>query len=581
MIKRNIIYTYILVLLMFLSTIAGCNHRSAIDETMDIADSLMISKPDSALAILKGIPASEIKGEETSARYALLKSMAFDKNYIDTTTFTVLQPAIDYYLQNGNPDEKLRTYYYQGRIYQNRGEDAAAMLSFMNASELRKSVKDSLLLGHTLVAQSALYLKQYKISEFIRSNKEAAEIYDAIGNGVLALNSYSKVINGYILLENKSAADSILNVCNPLLKKIPDGNEMIFNTILSYTVEFGSHEDIKNFLEKNKDIVQTNDEIMNIAIGYSKIGEYDKAMDMLSLCAPFSSTSDSLRFASIKIDILEKQGRYEEAYNMYCNFSAILSNSQKELISHDLLFSDKKHQLEMEKLMEIQARDRIVLMTLCGISCLFIFVGFLYYRGYQNKTRRILVEKENENLRLEQENLMKEKEKAELERDKKALEAENLKLELLQIENERDHLRKLQKEQLYLAKPIQEVIKTRLDMLNGLLAKELTNNESHAEQYSKWIETARNDKKRFLDSTRLAFEALHPGLLEYLSQHQLSEDEMNCICLYAIGLRGKEVGEYIQQKRHYIISHGIRKKLGIDEHETNIGIYIRKLIDKC
>ena len=50
---------------MFLSTIAGCNHRSAIDETMDIADSLMISKPDSALAILKGIPASEIKGEET------------------------------------------------------------------------------------------------------------------------------------------------------------------------------------------------------------------------------------------------------------------------------------------------------------------------------------------------------------------------------------------------------------------------------------------------------------------------------------------------------------------------------------
>lgn len=31
-------------------------------------------------------------------------------------------------------------------------------------------------------------------------------------------------------------------------------------------------------------------------------------------------------------------------------------------------------------------------------------------------------------------------------------------------------------------------------------------------------------------------------------------------------------------KRHYIISHEIRKKLGIDEHETNIGLYIRKLM---
>lgn len=31
-------------------------------------------------------------------------------------------------------------------------------------------------------------------------------------------------------------------------------------------------------------------------------------------------------------------------------------------------------------------------------------------------------------------------------------------------------------------------------------------------------------------------------------------------------------------KRHYITSHEIRKKLGIDEHETNIGLYIRRLM---
>ena len=40
----------------------------------------------------------------------------------------------------------------------------------------------------------------------------------------------------------------------------------------------------------------------------------------------------------------------------------------------------------------------------------------------------------------------------------------------------------------------------------------------------------------------------------------------------------KEVGEYMQLKRHYHISTDIRKKLGIDEHQTNIGIYIRKLM---
>lgn len=64
-----------------------------------MAENLMNTKPDSALTLLKNIPVTNIKGKEITAKYALLKSMALDKNYIDTTTFDVLQPAIDYYLK--------------------------------------------------------------------------------------------------------------------------------------------------------------------------------------------------------------------------------------------------------------------------------------------------------------------------------------------------------------------------------------------------------------------------------------------------------------------------------------------------
>lgn len=158
------------------------------------------------------------------------------------------------------------------------------------------------------------------------------------------------------------------------------------------------------------------------------------------------------------------------------------------------------------------------------------------------------------------------------------LENANLKLEIAQLEGERDDLRELQKKQSELAKPILNVIKNRLDMLNGLLAKEITKNNSYAKPYNKWVEALHNDKKKFMDSTRIAFAASHPKFIDYLEQHGLSTNEINYLCLYAIGLRGKEVGEYTQMKRHYIISHEIRKKLGIDEHETNIGPYIRKLM---
>ena len=558
----KIIFTYkILIKFMLLSmvvlTTGSCDRYKTVREKLNVAENLMNAHPDSALAILDNIPSAGINDREVAARYALLKSIALDKNCIDTTTFDVLQPAIDYYVKNGTPDEQFRTYYYQGRIYQNQGDDDSAMRSFMNGCDLRHGVTDSLLLAHTLVAQGTLYFKQYKINDFVHYNMEAAKLYKTIGKDILAIKSYTNALDGYVMQNNKPAADSLMSICVPMVKKNPEGEAFLFPSLLSYTVNFCSSDEIKEVLTEYQNMELTTDETMIFAEGYSKIGEYDKAMTLISNINPAENTWDSLKYASIKIDILERQGKYKEAFTLYRDYSATLEHYQKELLSHDLLFSDKKHQLEMKNLIEIQDRDRIIGGTLCGIFALVILVGWLYYRGYRSKTKRILAEKENKNLRLEQ---------------------ENLRLEIDQLEDERDNLKELQKEQSELAKPIKDVIKSRLDLLNGLLAKEITNNDCYAEPYNKWIDTVRNDKKKFMDSTRLAFAASHPKFMEYLEQHGLSTDEINYLCLYAIGLRGKEVGEYTQMKRHYIVSHEIRKKFGIDEHETNIGLYIRRLM---
>lgn len=188
---------------------------------------------------------------------------------------------------------------------------------------------------------------------------------------------------------------------------------------------------------------------------------------------------------------------------------------------------------------------------------LVMLAGWFYYNSYISKRKRILTEKENEKLKLEK---------------------KSLKLEISRLKSERDNLKELQKEQSELAKPVQDVIKIRLKILNGLLAKEITNNESYATSYYKLIKIIHNDKKKFMDSTRLAFAASSPKFMKFLEQHGLSTDEINYLCLYAIGLRGKEIGEYMQLKRHYIMSHEIRKKLGINEHETNIGLYVCELM---
>ena len=399
---------------MIVVLLASCNRNTPILEQMNMAENLMNTKPDSALTLLKNIPVTNIKGKEITARYALLKSMALDKNYIDTTTFDVLQPAIDYYLKKGSSDEKLRTYYYQGRIYQNQGDDDSAMQSFLNGRDLKQVVTDSLLLAHTLVAQGTLYLKQYKINEFVQNNIEAARLYGAIGKGIFEIKSYTNALDGYVMLNNQSPADSLLSICIPLVQKNPDGEVYLFTSLLTYTIKFSSTDELKSFLDKYQDLELSKDETLNFARGYSKIGEQDKALNFLSRINPGTSDLDSLKYAVIKIEILEKQGKYEQALNLYRNYSAMLERYQSKLLSQDLLFSDKKHQLEIENIRNIQNRDRIIWAVLCGIFALTILVGWLYYQAYRSKTKRILAEKENVNLKLEQDNLRKEKKRRNL-----------------------------------------------------------------------------------------------------------------------------------------------------------------------
>lgn len=593
--------TICILLSSFVLVVSSCGGPGKVREKLDQAEHLMEAKPDSALAILDNIKLSTLKNEEESARYALLKSIALDKNCIDTTTFDIINPAIGYYIQHGSAHEKFLTYYYCGRIYQNQGNEDSAMEQFMNAADLKNEIKDSTLLAHNLVAMGSLYFKQYKISKFIETNMDAAEIYGTIGKRILEIKSYTNAIDGYTMMHDKAAADSVLSICMPLAHDYPESEWFVFSSLLSYIIEFGTAEEIANFLNEYQNLELEQDDALNFAQGYSKIGQFEKAINIISDIKIEGTVLDSLKYISVKTGIYEKQGDYQQALALFREYSAMLERYQKHLLSQDLLFADERHQLEMTNLIELQNRDRIIWGILCGSFALFLLVGWFYYRYRLFRSKRVIAEKDNDNLRLEQENLRREKENAELERDKKTLEAQNLEkerkrlvaeqhlreleaanliLEKKQLEGERDNLRDLLKEQTELSKPIQEIIKMRLDMLNSLLAKEITNNESYAKPYNKWIESIRNDKSEFMNSTRLAFTASHPRFIEYLEQHGLSIDEINYICLYAIGLRGKEVGEYIQLKRHYNISSDIRKKLGIDEHETNIGLYIRKRMNE-
>ena len=193
----------------------GCQHNSEIDQQLDKAESLMLSAPDSSLLIIDHIPTENLSDTEQKARYALLKSMALDKNYIDTTTFDVLQPAIDYYLDHGTPDERLRTLYYQGRIFLNKSDFDMAMQCFLKATDLKNECRDTLTFANMLVAQSILNFFSYQMEDYVSNNLIAADLYDKLSHDEYRQSSLIKALDGSIASGNKQLTLFRLYFPNP------------------------------------------------------------------------------------------------------------------------------------------------------------------------------------------------------------------------------------------------------------------------------------------------------------------------------------------------------------------------------
>lgn len=244
----RIIITLCLATIIFAN--AGCDRHSGVSEKLDLAESLMDSRPDSALSILNAVNVETLSGKKDKARYALIKSMALDKNYIDTTSFDVLKPAIDYFLRKGKgtADEKLRTCYYQGRIYQNRENNDSAMQSFMRGREFYGQASDTMTMANLLVAQGAILYPTYKFDDVIKVNLEAAELFRKSGRHDYEFLSIANVMDCSILKKDKNLSDSVMKIAHTMVNGNPEYASTIYPYELMYAITFGENEDIENLL---------------------------------------------------------------------------------------------------------------------------------------------------------------------------------------------------------------------------------------------------------------------------------------------------------------------------------------------
>jgi len=390
-----------------------------------------------------------------------------------------------------------------------------------------------------------------------------------------------KIYNGFITTADKAGADSVFVICQSMVSELDYGSQRLLENFLNYLNVFGSKDELREILELIAPLENVKDEtILDMSAGYLKVGDTDKALEYITKVDLSNDSILKVKYLATKYDVLCELGRYKEALEAYVDCLCYHDSVDFELYNNDLLFAEEKHKLIVDNLNEKVKRNRIASISLGLIAVLILILSIYIHRHIINKKKMELMHSENIRLDMERSNLELENQNAELRNSRQQLEIENFRLRVNSLENECDNLKKILNDKNELSKPVEEAIKERIAVLNGLLARAITENDSFAKPFSELTKQATKDKDKFINSTRLAFKASHPRFIEYLEKHNLTEPEINYACLYAIGLRGKEIGEYIQVKGHYNISSSIRKKLGMTEHETNLGIYIRQKMEE-
>ncbi len=131
---------HILIALILALAATACRRTDpAALSAMERADSLIDSHPDSALTLLQQIDPARLGPRADRARYALLLTMALDKNWLAPANDSLIALASDFYERGNDPLSLTMAEYYRGRVNFNAGSLTPAMAQFYRAKELAEA----------------------------------------------------------------------------------------------------------------------------------------------------------------------------------------------------------------------------------------------------------------------------------------------------------------------------------------------------------------------------------------------------------------------------------------------------------
>ena len=371
--------------------------QSPVNRDLIQIDSLLTRHPDSSLIALNRIEQENVFSKTERAYFALLKSAALDKNYIDETDDSLINIAVDYYshVAHVNAYDKMRSYYYQGIVRKNAHNYPSAIISFEKAEQEASALKNYHYLGLIHRNMGNVFTATNNNNEAIKHTRRAVRAF--LKNNDTLYANYAK----YSLAVNYLQEGHHWDSCRLLLNEVRrlNGLKTLHNQAslrLAY-----SYVAKRDSLEKAIELYQNYPRSLfwitdygYYALAFAFTGQKDSAAKWMSIGYQSSSNSkDSAKLNSLLFRIDSLNNNYQSSLRKVSNAMTVQDSVTRVLLQQSLTIAQKdyyQHENALQK--EHLQKQRIAFTTGCVILLLFFFGLSLFMQNRKRKEESALKE---------------------------------------------------------------------------------------------------------------------------------------------------------------------------------------------
>lgn len=566
--KNNI--ALIILLIAFLSV--ACNERQSNNRQLILADSLMQSRPDSALCILQGISMDKFATQADSACYALLLTQARDKNYVVQTDDSLIRYAVAYYDKTNDVRMQAKAHYYWGCVYRDMNRQAEAIREFLIAAPLTEKAKEKRQLG--LVYNNIGFI--YNIQGFNEKVDSIYQLMEVIAQEVKDTALWSEALSkqGSIALtkgkEYFPIAEQKLSDAFGVVDRV-GSNGLKANISASLSNLYSRMDEgekalyyAKLNLSLRRDTARAYRAFLLLGDAYYKCKEYDSATFYFNkslLSKDYGRKVDAyMRLA----DIAMIQGNVTLSVELERNSSVYkdsLYEFHRNVVANEMIEAEADAQAMLQKLY-YKGRLNMYLYVFMLIVVMIIVVALFLYKRYRRKND--LLQKDKQQLEKVNQDLSQHYANLQTDITEKDLEIENLRKELVSHQIDEEERAKLQTE-------LDEMILKRRTLAkeaflhSPLYAKMQAIIQDYQDRDESDEEISDQEWQEFVVGMDVEW---NNAITDLCVKYQLSKEELHLVCLSLAGFPFSHL-EYLlhlSRKTLYRKKNVLLKRMGVEQN---------------